>query len=67
MIPRAKRHQVRIVCWGGDGHTARAPRERVAQLVGQLVQLVSGEVVVVIEHVIVRRSAGSLGVGERSC
>ena len=58
-------HQVGVVgrCWDGDG--ARATHVGVAQLVGEELELVSGEAVVVPQHVVVGRPARTLGGGSR--
>ena len=53
VVSRSKRHQVCVVGGGGDGDGARAPNVGVAQLVSQLLELVSVEVVVIPEDVIV--------------
>lgn len=60
VVPGAEGHEVRVVGRRGDGHGPSAPHVRVAQLVSQALQLVRPEVVVVPEHVVVRRSWGSL-------
>ena len=53
LLPGSEGHEVRVVGGGGDGDGARAPHVGVAQLVGQLLELVSVEVVVIPEDVIV--------------
>lgn len=60
MVPGSEGHQVCIICWCRDGDGARAAYVRMAQLVGEDLQLVRGEAIVVPEHVVVRRSARSL-------
>ena len=62
VVSRSKRHQVCVVCGGGDGDGARAANISVAQLVSQHLQLVRREVVVVPQHVVMRRTRRSLGV-----
>lgn len=46
-----------VVCWRWDGHGACAAHVGVTQLVGEDLQLVRGETIVVPEDVIVRRPA----------
>jgi len=60
VVARAERHQVGVVGRRGDGDGAGAAHVRVAQLVGEHLQLVRGEVVVVPQHVVVGRPAGAL-------
>lgn len=60
VVARAERHQVRVVRGRGDGHGARAAHVRVAQLVREALQLVRAEVVVVPQHVVVRRPRRAL-------
>lgn len=60
VVARAEGHQVRVVGGRGDGHGARAAHVRVAQLVRQALQLVRPEVVVVPQHVVVRRPRRAL-------
>ena len=62
VVSRSKRHQVCVVGGGGDGDGARAANISVAQLVSQHLQLVRREVVVVPQHVVMRRTRRSLGV-----
>ena len=47
VVPGPDGHQVGVVCGGGDGHGPGAPGVGVAQLVGQVLQLVRTQVVVV--------------------
>jgi len=49
-----------IVSWGWDRDTPGAANVGVTQLVGELLQLVSVEMVVVPQHVVVTRAGGSL-------
>lgn len=60
VVARAEGDQVRVVGGRGDGHRARAAHVRVAQLVRQALQLVRPEVVVVPQHVVVRRPRRAL-------
>lgn len=60
VVPGPERHQVSIVCWGRDGHGACAAHVGVTQLVGEDLQLIRGETIVVPKHVIVGRPACSL-------
>ena len=53
VVPGPESDQVGVVGGGGDGDGARAPHVGVAQLVSQLLELVSVEVVVIPEDVIV--------------
>lgn len=53
VISSAEGHQVRIVGRSGDGDGASAAHIRVAQLVGQALQFIRRELVVVPEHVVV--------------
>ena len=60
VVPGPDGHQVGVVGGGGDGDRPGAPGVGVAQLVGQLLQLVSIEVVVIPEDVVVTRPACAL-------
>ena len=60
VVARAEGHQVRVVGGRRDGHGARAAHVRVAQLVREALQLVRAEVVVVPQHVVVRRPRRAL-------
>ena len=53
VVAGAESHQVRVIGWGWNGHGACAAHVSVAQLVGQDLQLVSCEAVVVPQHVVV--------------
>jgi len=66
MVPSSERHQVSIVCRCRYGDRASAPDIRVTQLVGQTLQLVRCEVVVIPQHVVVRRPASPLYAGVRT-
>lgn len=65
VVPGPEGHQVSVVCWCRDGHGARAAHVGVTQLVGEDLQLVRGEAVVVPEHVIVGGPARPLGADQR--
>ncbi len=67
MVARAEGHQMRVVGGRRDGHGARAAHVRVAQLVRQHLQLVRVEVVVVPQHVVVRRARRALKHVVRKC
>lgn len=60
VVARAEGDQVRVVGRRRDGHGARAAHVRVAQLVREALQLVRTEVVVVPQHVVVRRPRRTL-------
>lgn len=60
VVPGSEGHQVRVVGRRRDGDGARAAHVGVAQLVGEDLQLVRREAIVIPEHVVVRRSACSL-------
>jgi len=60
MLPRPVRHQVGVVGGGGVGHGAGAAGVEVTQVVGENLQLVSGELTVVPQHLVVAGSAGAL-------
>ena len=49
-----------VVGGGGDGDAPGAPDVGVAQLVGQLLQLIRVKVVIIPEHVVVTRPRGAL-------
>lgn len=53
-------HQVGVIGWCRNGDRAGAAHVGVAQLVCEDLQLIRGEMVVIPQHVIVRRPAGSL-------
>ena len=65
VVARAERDQMGVVGGGGYRDASRAPHVRVAQLVGEHLQLIGAEVVVVPQHVVVRRPAGALGHARR--
>ena len=52
-----------VVGGGGDGHRAGTADVGVAHLIGELLQLVGAEVVVVPEHMVVGRTGGALNTG----
>ena len=60
MLPRSVCHQVSVVGGGGVGHCSGASRVEVTQEVGENLQLVSGELTVVPQHLVVTGSAGAL-------
>lgn len=60
VIASPESHQMGIVSWCWDGHWPGAAHVSVTKLVGKDLQFIWWEVVVVPEHVIVRRPAGSL-------
>ena len=60
MVSSAERHQVSVVGWRGDGDGAGAAHIGVAQLVGEDLQLIRGEAVVVPQHIVVRGAARAL-------
>ena len=60
VVPGADGDQVSVVGGGGDGHGAGASGVCVAQLVGQVLQLVRAQVVIVPEASVVGGSGGSL-------
>lgn len=53
-------HQVGVVSWSRDGDGARAAHVGVAQLVGEELELVAGETVVVPQNVVVGGPARTL-------
>lgn len=65
VVPGPEGHQVRVVSWRGDGHGARAAHVGVTQLVGENLQLIGRETIVIPKHVIVGRPACSLKADER--
>lgn len=60
VVAGAESHQMGVVSWCRDGDRACAAHVRVAQLVGEDLQLIRREVVVVPEHMVMRGPAGSL-------
>lgn len=60
VVPGPEGHQVGIVCWRRDGHGACAAHIGVTQLVGENLQLIGRETIVIPKHVIVGRPACSL-------
>ena len=60
VVPGPDSHQVGVVGGGGDGDAPGAPGVCVAQLVSQLLELVSAEAVIIPETAIVARSRGAL-------
>lgn len=63
VVPGPEGHQVSIVCWRRDGYGARAAHVGVTQLVGENLQLIGRETIVIPKHVIVGRPACSLDAG----
>ena len=60
VVAGAEGDQTCVVGRRGDGHGARAADVRVAQLVGEDLEVVGGEAVVVPEDVVVRGPTGTL-------
>jgi len=60
VVPRPKRHQMGIVGWRWDADGASAAHVGVAELVGELLQLIGIKVVVIPQHVVVAGSACAL-------
>ena len=60
MVASSEGHQVGVVRRGGDGDGPGAPDVGVAQLVGQLLELVSIEMIIVPQNVVVAGSGGAL-------
>lgn len=65
VVPGPEGHQVSVVCRRRDGHGACAAHVGVTQLVGEDLQLVGREAIVIPEHVVVRGPACSLKAGQR--
>lgn len=65
VVPGPEGHQVSIVCWRRNGHGARAAHVGVTQLVGENLQLIGRETIVIPKHVIVGRPACSLKADQR--
>lgn len=63
VIASSESHQMGVISWRWDGDGPGAAHVGVAQLVGEHLQLIRREVVVVPEHVVMRRPAGALGGG----
>ena len=61
VVASAEGNQVSVVGRGGDGHGACAADVCVAQLVGEDLEVIGGEAVVVPEDVVVGGSTGTLG------
>ena len=60
MVAGSEGHQVGVVGRGRDGDGPGAPDVGVAQLVGQLLQLVSIEMIIIPENVVVAGPGGAL-------
>jgi len=60
VVAGARAGQVGVVERRGDAHGARAPDVHVAQVVGELLHLVSRHLVLVHQHVVMGRSARAL-------
>lgn len=60
VVACAEGHEPGVVGGSRDGDGARAAHVCMAQLVGENLELVSGEAIVVPQHVVMRRSAGAL-------
>ena len=63
VIARAEGDEMRVVGRRRDGDAARAAHVRVTQLIRQHLQLVGVEVIVVPQHVVVRRARRALDAG----
>ena len=57
---RSESHQVSIIRWCRDANASCASDVSVTQLVGELLQVISIEIVVVPQHVVVSRTRSSL-------
>ena len=66
MVARAERHQMSVVGGRRYGHGSRASHVRVTQLIGQRLQLVRREVIVVPQYVIMRWATRALDAGVRA-
>jgi len=60
VVPRPERHQMGIVGWCWDADRTSAAHVGVAELVGELLQLIGIKVVVIPQHVVVAGSACAL-------
>lgn len=60
VVAGAEGHQVGIVGWGGDGHGAGAAYVGVTQLVGEQLELIRGEAVVIPQDMVMGGSACAL-------
>ena len=60
MLPCSESHEMSVVCGCWDRDRPGAPHVGVAQLVGQLLQLVGIEMIVVPEDVVVAGTRGAL-------
>lgn len=60
VVPRPECHQVGVVSRGWDADGASAAHIGVAELVGELLQLIGIKVVVIPQHVVVAGPAGTL-------
>ena len=60
VVAGAEGHETGVVGWRGDGDGAGAAHIGVAQLVGEDLQLIRGEAVVVPQHIVVRGAARAL-------
>ena len=60
VFPGSLGHQVSVVGGGGVGHCSGASGVEVTQVVGEDLQLVSGELTFVPQHLVVTGSAGAL-------
>lgn len=65
VVPGPEGHQVSVVRWRRDGHGARTAHVGVTQLVGENLQLIGRETIVIPKHVIVGRPACSLKADQR--
>lgn len=60
MISRPERHEMSVIRRCRYAHGSRTPHVRVTELVGETLQLVALKVIVVPQHVVVRRSGCAL-------
>jgi hypothetical protein len=65
VVPGPEGHQVSIVRWCWDGHGARTPHVGVTQLVGEDLQLIGGESIVIPKDMVVGGPACPLEAGQR--
>jgi len=60
VIASSECDEVSVVRWRWDGHAACTTHVRVTQLVGQHLNLIGAEMIVIPQHVVVRRTTRAL-------
>lgn len=66
VVPGAERHEMSVIGRRRNRHRSSAAHVSVAQLVGETLQFIGSELIIVPEHVVVRRPRCALDAGMRA-